>query len=304
MTMTIMFHRPCEKAFTAYLHQAGLKNRKALVVSTRNDKLPVQIGENATRHRFQEEDAPMSEHIEPRPSARARESTPTARLACAGCLFTKASRVPVLSAAAQLAIAEICRTIRVAPRQRLLEPGSNTGLIFGLTKGHLLECEYSSDGRRQVVRFLSDGDMFGRLAVLPYTHAVIAVSAAEVCAFPRDKLVAVMSRHDDVDRVIHAAMEAELAAAERHLAILGKLHAEERLAQFLLDRLDARPIVAANGHLGLSMTRTDIADYLGVSTETTSRLFTRLTKQGVLEPIDRQTVRVRDVKALQQLAAN
>ena len=75
----------------------------------------------------------------------------------------------------------------------------------------------------------------------------------------------------------------ELAAAENQMLLLGRKTAIERMASFLLflpGHDPARP--TAPGHVRLPMKRSEIADYLGLTIETVSRVLTRLKTQGVI----------------------
>lgn len=198
----------------------------------------------------------------------------------------------------------ICRCISLTPRKPLLEPGNDTDQVYRVIQGVLRESEYSADGRRQVMRFLHPGDLFGRLQLPPYTHGVTAITAAEVCAFPRDKLNAMMHRFPEVEHVIVAAIEAELAAAERHVATMGLVSAAERVARFVLDEGERAACGPGGGRdcVTLPMRRADIADYLGISTETVSRLITRFKRKKYIAAMDRQTFRVVDAEALRKTA--
>jgi CRP-like cAMP-binding protein len=51
------------------------------------------------------------------------------------------------------------------------------------------------------------------------------------------------------------------------------------------------------------MSRSDIADYLGLSLEAVSRATRTLTRDGIIDFADRHTVRIRDRAALDRLAA-
>ena len=50
------------------------------------------------------------------------------------------------------------------------------------------------------------------------------------------------------------------------------------------------------------MSRSDIADYLGLTTETVSRTVTLLKKQGLIELLDEKRVRLSRVSALREIA--
>ncbi len=76
----------------------------------------------------------------------------------------------------------------------------------------------------------------------------------------------------------------EIVEAQEQILMLGRKTAQEKLASFLcrLSRLPAHSD-RVNDSVDLPMNRTDIADYLGLTTETVSRTFTRMVKDGVLE---------------------
>ena len=90
----------------------------------------------------------------------------------------------------------------------------------------------------------------------------------------------------DVAPAVDALLERanhELIAAQNQMLLLGRKTALERVSTFLqnLPAHDpARPGPA--GHVHLPMTRAEIADYLGLTIETVSRVFTRLKTQGVI----------------------
>jgi CRP/FNR family transcriptional regulator len=78
-------------------------------------------------------------------------------------------------------------------------------------------------------------------------------------------------------------MGKELREEQQMMMLLSKKSSEERLASFLLN-LAAR--FKRRGYSGtnfrLTMSRSDIANYLGMAVETVSRIFTRFQKQGIL----------------------
>ena len=89
------------------------------------------------------------------------------------------------------------------------------------------------------------------------------------------------------------------------MLLLGRKTAKERLASFLLG-LSCRAVKRRQQAtpLPLPMSRADIADYLGLTTETVSRSFTQL-RQAKLIAKDRQNrVEIRDFEQLTELAGN
>ena len=88
---------------------------------------------------------------------------------------------------------------------------------------------------------------------------------------------------------------AHLQRAQRHILLLGRKCAQERIATFLLD-MAAR--LSRGGDMELPMTRQDIADYLGLTIETVSRTLAQLERDGLIAiPASRRIV-LRDRAAL------
>jgi CRP/FNR family transcriptional regulator len=75
------------------------------------------------------------------------------------------------------------------------------------------------------------------------------------------------------------------------------------LASFLLMMADQGAMLGREEtSVALPMPRNDIADYLGLTIETVSRLFTRFRKDGLLELTDSRHFRIVDWETLEDLA--
>jgi CRP/FNR family nitrogen fixation transcriptional regulator len=70
-----------------------------------------------------------------------------------------------------------------------------------------------------------------------------------------------------------------LSRAQRHLLVVGRQNAIERVAAFLLDMAERQ---GGLDRIDLPMSRGDIADYLGLTVETVSRIFTKLRAKGII----------------------
>ena len=86
----------------------------------------------------------------------------------------------------------------------------------------------------------------------------------------------------------------------KRLFLFGRGSAVERLAYFLIEISER---YSAGARLELPMTRTDIGDYLGLSSETVSRAFTTLREHGLVS-IEGHTVFLLNVRALRVLAGD
>jgi CRP/FNR family nitrogen fixation transcriptional regulator len=88
--------------------------------------------------------------------------------------------------------------------------------------------------------------------------------------------------------------------AQEHLAVIGRQTAVERIAGFLLDMANRQGNL---DHFDLPMSRLDIADYLGLTIETVSRVFAKLRASNLIKLQSVRCVQIQDFKALASLCA-
>ena len=91
-----------------------------------------------------------------------------------------------------------------------------------------------------------------------------------------------------------------LRHTQDHLLLLGRKNALERLAAFLLEMADRS---GSSEVLDLAMPRHDIADYLGLTLETVSRMFAELKEMGPIKLESARRVRLLDMDKLKAMAA-
>jgi CRP/FNR family transcriptional regulator, anaerobic regulatory protein len=85
--------------------------------------------------------------------------------------------------------------------------------------------------------------------------------------------------------------------------LLGRKSATERVVSFILMLSNSAARRRRPGDpVLLPMSRSDIADYLGLTVETVSRTFTRLKKQGLIELLDEKKIRLAKRQALREIA--
>jgi len=95
----------------------------------------------------------------------------------------------------------------------------------------------------------------------------------------------------------------ELAAAQDQMVLLGRKSARERVVSFILMLSNSATRHGRPGDpVPLAMSRSDIADYLGLTTETVSRTFTSLKKQGLIELLDEKRIRLSKMSVLREIA--
>ncbi|MCL6618355.1 MAG: helix-turn-helix domain-containing protein [Thermomonas hydrothermalis] len=158
------------------------------------------------------------------------------------------------------------------------------------------------DGREHVLGFHFPGEIIGLNAIAGdrYPCDAIALDTVMLCRFSFPKISVLATRVPGLQRELFRLLSRDIGRAS---LLAGDWSAEQRMAAFLVGlsrRLAARGFSATR--FQLSMSRTDIANYLRLAPETVSRVLRRLQDEGVLA-VDRRDVELRDPDALEALAA-
>lgn len=156
------------------------------------------------------------------------------------------------------------------------------------------------NGRRQIVGFAFPGDFVGLGLDTKYLFSAQAVAATELRAVPKSEFEAIAREESRFSTKLFEAVSADLVRAYDLALTVGQRGSEAGLAAFLLE-MHARTSAADSMDVLLQIPRTDIADYLGVTTETVSRTFSKLKKRGLIEMKGRRRVRLVNRAALEEL---
>lgn len=169
----------------------------------------------------------------------------------------------------------------VDPDEHVTIEGARRDTVVGVVSG-LLRCfRVTPDGRRHVTRFARAGDLIGLGALKTYRSSTEAVAASTIVAFPVRALNAAAEGNAQVRDAILESMTAEMTARDRIQFRLGRLWADERVADFLLE-LSTEPDGSSRASSPIAMSRADMADHLGITIETVSRALHRFQRQGLV----------------------
>ncbi len=180
-------------------------------------------------------------------------------------------------------LSDLAEVITLKTGAVLTREGDPAPHLFSISSGSLRVYKLLPDGRRQITGFLFAGDFLGLAVGDDYVFSAEAMEPSTVCRFRKGPFRALVEQSPPLEHMLlHRTMH-ELAAAQNQMLLLGRKTAIERMASFLLDlpgHDPARP--SAPGHVRLPMKRAEIADYLGLTIETVSRVLTRMKLQGLI----------------------
>ena len=223
---------------------------------------------------------------------------------CASCGVRAAAVCGVLNVPELARFRKQGGTIRLSGGQPLFHEGAPANRIFTLTKGMMKLYKLLPDGRRQVTGFMHPGDLLGVSMDGEHAFSAEALEPAELCSFPQTRFDDFVEDHADMERELYRQAVHELAAAQQQMVLLGRKTAAERLASFLIGMADraGKPSGAPVTHVRLPMSRTDIADYLGLTKETVSRVLALLKSRRIVRLESIHCVEILDRVALEIVA--
>jgi CRP/FNR family transcriptional regulator, nitrogen fixation regulation protein len=178
--------------------------------------------------------------------------------------------------------------------------GESAGYVYKVISGVVRISKLLPDGRRQISAFHMAGEMFGFEADEVHLASAEAVVPVKVIAFKWGGLLGVARQPASLLRELLSLAVKGLRHTQDHLLLLGRKSARERLAAFLLE-MDQR--TGSTRGLDLAMPRHDIADYLGLTLETVSRMFAELKEMGTIRLESARRVHLLDLAALKAISA-
>lgn len=176
--------------------------------------------------------------------------------------------------------------------------------VYAVRSGALKAYKTTDDGREQVTGFYFPGELIGMDGISNNIHAssAKALETAAVCEIPFTSLEKLSSLMPSLQRHFFQLMSREITEDQQLITLLSKNSADERVAALMLSisaRNSRRKLSATQ--FRLPMSRVDIGNYLGLTVETVSRVFSRMQKIDILQ-VDNKEIKILDLTGLQKLA--
>lgn len=192
----------------------------------------------------------------------------------------------------------------IARKERLFSAGSELKTLYVAREGSFKTLALSEDGQQQVIGFHLPGELMGLDALGAGRHRcdAEALEPAAVCEVPLDDLERIAAQVPGLQHQLLRVIGGSIGRDQDHMEMLGRRQANERVLLFLHGLTERyRALGRPDDLLVLSMSREDIANYLGLVIETVSRSFSRLQDDGVIGVRGRQ-VRILDSARFASLA--
>ena len=215
--------------------------------------------------------------------------------------------------AVSLDLSEMSKLDRIISRgkpmrkgQLLSTQGENFISVFALKTGSVKTYTTSAEGDEQITGFYFPGDLIGLNGIHSGTcpDSIQALETTTACKIEFEQLDQLSVDLPKLRRQILKTMSKDICNEQNMLQLLANKNSDERVATFLLrlsNRFKARGF--SESRFRLPMSRNEIANYLGLTVETVSRVFTRMQKNGFIL-VNNKEIQIIEPKALLKLANN
>lgn len=187
--------------------------------------------------------------------------------------------------------------------QSVVYSGDTFTSVYAVRSGAIKSYCVSDDGTEQITGFYLPGEIFGWDGIVDNSHknTAVALETTAICEIPFAKFEELSVSMPALQKHFMRLMAREISSDHQLITLLGKNSAEERIASLLLSisgRLGHRKL--SRTRFRLPMSRADIGNYLGLTVETVSRVFSRFQAAGYIK-CDKKEVEILDLPKLSNL---
>lgn len=190
-----------------------------------------------------------------------------------------------------------------AEGEHLFREGDRFGAIAAVRAGTVKTYVTDREGRETVLGFFLPGEVIGLNAIYQdrYPCSAIALERVALCRFSFPMMATLATRIPGIQQQLFKLLSEDIGKAS---LLTGDYSADERLAAFLVTLSRRHAARGFSGtHFSLTMSRTDIANYLRLAPETVSRVLRRLQDSGVIT-VERRELDIVQSDQLENLAQN
>ncbi len=223
--------------------------------------------------------------------------------ACAECATRPIGVCSVLALPELAELEALSQHLALAKGQALFRQDDPGDAVYTVIEGALRLTRLLPDGRRHITGFALPGDFLGLALEARHSVSAEALGPVLTCRFGREDFAALTEAKPHLLMSLHERAGSALRLAQDQMLLLGRRTAEEKVIAFLLG---LRERYARTGRssvtVELPMGRQDMADHLGLTIETVSRMLTRLDRAHLILIVP-GGVRLLDVERLERMAA-
>lgn len=204
---------------------------------------------------------------------------------CENCIIRQMNSFNALRKEELKRMSDTKESRRIKKGDSIFEEGERLKGVFCVRSGVSKLSKLSDNGRDQVVKLVSKGEVLGQRSVITDEQtnlSAIALEDMEVCFIPKVSITDPLSENVHFTKAILNQMAQDLKYADDTIVNMAQKSVRQRLAEVLI-YLEENYGKTEDDFLKLQLTRADIADIIGTATELLIRTLTKFKKEGLVE---------------------
>ena len=185
--------------------------------------------------------------------------------------------VPIFNHLDQQALDEILEVAvhkRLKKNEYLYQQGDSSEMLYIIASGEIHVSNLNENGKEMLISILKEGDFVGELSIITKTeheNYAVATKETEMCTISYTNFQRLLIKYPSISLQILEELSNRLQKSQSQALINSTLQVSERLSKYLSDTQGK-----------LTMTKKNLASYLGTTPESISRLLTQFEEDGYL----------------------
>ncbi len=175
--------------------------------------------------------------------------------------------------------------------QVIFYEGNHPNGLYCIYGGKVKLSKLGEGGKEQIVRFAKTGDILGYGSLLSneaYSATATAMEDCHVCVLSKDRFMEILEKNSKLSLNLVKLLSKDLRNAEQLLIDIAQKSVIERISEVLILLKTTFGYVDEEKTLNVALTRSEIADIAGTTTETTIRTLVQLDKEGLIQLVDKK----------------
>ena len=227
---------------------------------------------------------------------------------CEGCFIRHRGICGALSMEQLERLSSIARRRIVPANQHIFRDGDEAISFAAVVSGVVKLIKTTAEGERHIIGLVYAPEFLGHTFADQHRFSAAAATDVDMCMFPRASFNRLSSEFPELERWLFEFTVRELDICRDWTLMLGRKSSYERVASLLLiiakrsRNAGCQPLSDNSARFELPLTRSELADYLGLTLETVSRKISGLKREGIIELRTTREVVVPDIELLAEIA--
>ncbi|MCB0380329.1 MAG: Crp/Fnr family transcriptional regulator [Flavobacteriales bacterium] len=184
--------------------------------------------------------------------------------------------------------------------QVIFSEGNQPHGIYCIHSGKVKIHKLGDEGKEQIVRLANTSNIIGYRSVLnsdSYFASATALEDTEVCFISKPAIINLIKTNSNFSFSLMDLLSDDLKRAEEKITHMAQKHVRERIAEAILLLHEAYGLKEDNKTIDSNLTRKEIANIAGTTTETSIRILSEFHKDKIIE-LDGKDIKILDLKKL------